>query len=170
MTLNHTGNVGIGTLLPEAKLHVVGTTRTSVLEITGADLAEKFPVSETVEPGMVVAIDSEHPGELCVARGEYNRRVAGVVSGAKDLAAGIILGILPGSEDAPPIALSGRVWVYCDATDNPIEPGDLLTTSNIPGHAMKVTDLARAHSAILGKAMSPLEDGTGLVLVLITLQ
>jgi hypothetical protein len=41
--------------------------------------------------------------------------VAGVVSGANGLSAGAILGNLPGHEDAPPIALSGRVWVYCDS-------------------------------------------------------
>ena len=39
-----------------------------------------------------------------------------------------------------------------------------------PGHAMKVSDTAKAHGAILGKAMTTLEDGRGLVLVLVTLQ
>ena len=144
--------------------------RVPVLEITGADLAEKFPVSEEVTPGMVVEIDPAHPGQLCLARSAYNRRVAGVVSGANELPAGAILGNLPGSEDDPPIALSGRVWVWCDAAAAPIEPGDLLTTSGTPGHAMKVSDHTRAQGAILGKAMSSLESGRGLVLVLVTLQ
>lgn len=151
-------------------LEVIGTTRTDVLEIAGADVAEKFPVSEEVKPGMVVAIDRDHPGMLCLARGAYNSRVAGVVSGAGDLPTGAVLGNLPGSEDAPPIALSGRVWVYCDATDQPIKPGDLLTTSDSPGHAMKAGDAARAHGAVLGKAMTPLDKGQGLVLVLVSLQ
>ena len=52
----------------------------------------------------------------------------------------------------------------------PIEPGDLLTASDTPGHAMKVTDYTKAHGAILGKAMSSLESGKGLVLVLVSLQ
>lgn len=156
------------TILPD------GTTRVKVLEITGADLAEKFPTSEAreaVEPGTVMEIDPENAGKLRIARGAYNRRVAGVVSGAGDLSVGAVLGNLPGCEDAPPIALSGRVWVRCDASEQGIEPGDLLTTSDTPGYAMKVIDCPRAQGAIIGKAMSTLGHGeTGLVLVLVGLQ
>lgn len=164
------GFVGIGTTAPAAKLHVVGTTRTTVLEITGADLAEKFPATERLEPGMVVAIDREHAGKLCLARNAYDRAVAGVVSGANDFAAGAILGNLPGHESAPAIALTGRVYVWCDATSGPIEPGDLLTSSDTPGHAMRATDRDRAHGAVVGKAMTRLAGGKGLVLVLVNLQ
>jgi hypothetical protein len=46
----------------------------------------------------------------------------------------------------------------------------MLTTSDLAGHAMKVQDHAKAQGAILGKAMSKLDEGTGLVLVLVTLQ
>jgi hypothetical protein len=60
--------------------------------------------------------------------------------------------------------------VRADASQGAIKPGDLLTTSAIPGHAMKVTDHLRAQGAILGKAMSALKQGQGLVLVLVTLQ
>lgn len=151
-------------------LTVNGRTTTNVLEITGADLAEKFPVTEKVEPGMVVAIDPDHPGQLCLARGAYNRKVAGIVSGANNLSVGAILGNLPGHEDAPPIALSGRVWVHCDASSASIEPGDLLTTADAPGQAMKVIDFVQAQGAILGKAMTPLASGQGMVLVLVSLQ
>jgi hypothetical protein len=143
-----------------------------VVEITGADLAERFPSSdETAEPGTVMEIDPQNPGKLRVARGAYNARVAGVVSGANDFSAGAILGNLPGHEDAPAIALSGRVYVWCDASTAPIEPGDLLTTSDTPGHAMKVGNHTAAQGAVLGKAMTPLARGErGLVLVLVSLQ
>ncbi|UCE60654.1 MAG: hypothetical protein JSU63_02665, partial [Phycisphaerales bacterium] len=151
-------------------LQVLGTASVNVLQITGADVAEKFPVSEPVKPGMVVAIDPDHSGKLCLSRGAYNRRVAGVVSGANNLPAGAVLGNLPGQEAAPPVALTGRVWVHCDAAGRPIEPGDMLTTSGTPGHAMKVTDYSAAQGAIIGKAMTSLEDGRGLVLVLVSLQ
>lgn len=147
-----------------------GRIRTEVLEITGADLAEMFPMSETAQPGMVVAIDPKHPGKLCLSRQAYNRCVAGVVSGANGLQAGAILGHLPGSGNAPPIALSGRVWVHCDATNQRIVPGDLLTTSDVAGHAMKVTDYGRGQGAIIGKAMTGLDGGRGMVLVLVSLQ
>ncbi len=169
-TISPNGNVGLGTNSPAAKLDVNGITRTDVLQITGADLAEKFPVSERIEPGMVVAIDPENPGKLCLARGAYNRCVAGVVSGANDFAAGAVLGNLPGCENAPPVALSGRVYVRCDASIASIQPGDLLTTSDTQGHAMKAVDSARAQGAVLGKAMTALKKGKGLVLVLVSLQ
>lgn len=169
--IDTTGFVGIGTLNPQAKLDVAGTARVQVLEITGADLAEKFPASEPLEPGMVVAIDRERAGKLCMSRGAYNRCVAGVVSGANNFSVGAVLGNLPGHEDAPAIALSGRVYVRCDASSDAIEPGDLLTTSDLPGYAMKASDHDRSHGAIIGKAMEPLATGKqGLVLVLVNLQ
>ena len=168
---NNAGNVGIGTTTPAAKLDVNGTARVRVLEIAGADLAEKFPTTETLEPGTVVEIDPDNPGYLRKARGAYNKRVAGVVAGANGLSTGVVLGNLEGSENHTPIAMSGRVWVYADATHEAIEPGDLLTTSDTPGHAMKASDPSRAHGAILGKAMTRLEKGKrGFVLVLVNLQ
>jgi hypothetical protein len=171
LTLTGGGNVGIGTIYPAAKLHVNGTARVQVLEITGADLAEKFPTTETLEPGTVVEIDPDNPGHLRKARGAYNKRVAGVVAGANGLSKGIVLGNLEGSESHTPIAISGRVWVYADATHEAIEPGDLLTSSDTPGHAMKASDPNRANGAVLGKAMTRLEKGkTGMVLVLVNLQ
>jgi hypothetical protein len=67
--------------------------------------------------------------------------------------------------------MSGRVWVYADATQCAIEPGDLLTTADKPGYAMKARDLRQSHGAILGKAMTHLEKGkTGMVLVVVNLQ
>jgi hypothetical protein len=148
-----------------------GTVAVKVLEITGADLAEKFPTTETLEPGTVVEIDPDNPGQLRKAHGAYNKRVAGVVAGANGLSKGIVLGNLEGSENHTPIAMSGRVWVHADATHEAIEPGDLLTTSDTPGHAMKASDPTRAHGTVIGKAMTRLEKGkTGMVLVLVNLQ
>ncbi|MFO0837231.1 MAG: hypothetical protein U1D55_01800 [Phycisphaerae bacterium] len=168
--LNHEGgDVRIG-----QNAAVAPTLYVPVVAITGADVAEKFPTSESsdaVKPGTVMEIDPDHAGKLRVARGAYNRRVAGVVSGAGDIPVGAILGNLPGHEDAPAIALSGRVWVQCDATSGAIEAGDLLTTSDTAGHAMKAADLPRAQGATIGKAMSGLAAGKkGLVLVLVNLQ
>ena len=138
----------------------------------GADLAEPFPMKEeTVEKGSVVVIDKEHPGQLKRSTQAYDKRVAGIVSGAGDIPVGAILGNMPGSGDDHPIALTGRVWVNADATKRAIEPGDLLTTADRPGYAMTVTDPTRGIGATLGKAMTAMEKGrTGLVLVLVNLQ
>ena len=153
-----------------------GTVECKVLSITGgADLAEPFDVSATdgmsAEPGRVMVIDQEHEGQLKVSSRAYDRCVAGVVSGAGGVSPGVLLR-QEGTEATGkhPVALTGRVYGWADATTEPIRPGDLLTTSATPGHAMKVTDAERAQGAILGKAMSALPEGRGLVLILVTLQ
>jgi len=153
---------------------VHGKTTTKVLEITGGgDLAEPFQIvaSIPVEPGLVVAIHPSRPGQLRIADQPYDRTVAGIVSGANGLATGLALrDATTMNENSPLVAMSGRVYCWADAINGPIQPGDLLTSSATPGHAMKVTDHARAQGAVIGKAMSVLEHGTGLVLVLISLQ
>ena len=69
------------------------------------------------------------------------------------------------------VALTGRVYAMVEATDAAIQPGDLLTTSALPGYAMKALDRSLAQGAILGKAMQPLAKGQkGLILILVTLQ
>lgn len=156
-------------------LYVNGTASVGVLTIRGgADLAENFSVkidAEAIKPGMVVMIDTEHPGSVTLASGEYNKCVAGVISGANELAAGMILGDFDGIGESRPVALTGRVWTYVAATDTGVSPGDLMTTSSKLGFAMPVSDHSRAHGATIGKAMSRLEPGQeGLVLVLVNLQ
>lgn len=148
---------------------------TDVIEITGgADLSEQFYVTEQAEqvkPGMVVVIDADHPGKLTLSDIACDRKVAGVVSGAGGVQPGMLMGQRGTTADGThPIALTGRVWAWCEASSGAIQPGDLLTTSNVPGHAMKVTDYARAQGAVIGKAMTPLKEGKGLVLVLVNLQ
>ena len=69
-----------------------------------------------------------------------------------------------------PIALMGKVNCKVDAQYAAIEVGDLLTTSPTPGHAMKATDPAKAFGTVIGKALKPLKEGTGLIPILISLQ
>ncbi len=139
----------------------------------GSDLAEPFKFSsreDQVPQGAVVVIDEQNPGRLKTSDRAYDTRVAGVVSGANGIQPGIQMeqeGALEGGKN---VALTGRVYVQAEASNGAIKPGDLLTTSSTPGYAMKVKDHVRAQGAILGKAMTGLEKGRGMVLVLVTLQ
>jgi hypothetical protein len=151
---------------------VSGVITTQAITITGgSDLAEPFRTSGTNIPkGAVVVIDEKAPGQLKLADRPYDTRVAGVVSGANNIHPGISMHQGAGDLSDQNVTLSGRVYVLADAANGAIEPGDLLTTSTTRGRAMKVIDHARAHGAIIGKAMSGLSQGQGLVLMLVTLQ
>jgi len=176
LTLKTSGNVGIGTTNPTEKLEVNGTAKVDVLKIMGgSDLSEQFEVDNTEEwgnvvPGMVVSIDEENPGKLIVSQSSYDRKVAGIISGAGGVNPGMLMGQDGSIADGDyPIALTGRVYCLADASQGSIRPGDLLTTSDTPGHAMKVAAHNKAHGAIIGKAMTSLDEGCGLVLVLVSL-
>ena len=159
-------------------INSAGQTSVKVLQITGgSDLAEPFDVSAVagdskVEEGMVVAIDPARPGELRLATEPYDATVAGVVSGAKGLLPGMVMKSAGDkmTDGKHPVALSGRVWCWVDASFGSVRPGDLLTTSSTPGMAMRASDPTRRSGAVLGKAMTPLDSGRGLVLVLVSLQ
>jgi len=149
-----------------------GHVRVPVLEVIGgSDIAEPFPMvsGQRPLPGMVLAIDDANPGHLRLSVAPYERGVAGVVSGAGGVNAGLTLGQVDELGAGPPVAMSGRAYCLATTANGPITPGDLLTTSDMPGHAMKATDPTRSHGAILGKAMSNLKQGEGLVLVLVNL-
>lgn len=165
------GNVGIGTNNPQAKLDVRGNLMVSGdIVLQNADCAEEFDVAAIamVEPGAVMVLNEE--GQLTQSAQAYDKRVAGVVSGAGDFKPALVLDRQSGQTDRAAIALMGKVYCKVDAQYAAIAVGDLLTTSPTPGCAMKATDAQRAFGAILGKALRPLHAGSGLIPVLVTLQ
>ncbi len=143
----------------------------SLTILGGSDLAEPFAMShKDIAEGSVVVIDEENPGQLKMSDVAYDTHVAGIVSGAEGVRPGIQMKQVGLLESGQNVALTGRVYVKADASNGAIKPGDLLTTSSLAGHAMKVSDHAQANGAILGKAMTGLAQGKGMVLVLVTLQ
>ena len=180
ITITQGGNVGIGTgtLVPTSRLSVKGnieirsrTTGNLVAELgEGLDYAEGFDVSgeSEIEPGSVLIIDADNPGQLALSDTPYDTKVAGIVAGGEGVGSGVRLGAGQFDYD---VALAGRVYCNVDATEAGVEPGDLLTPSTTPGYAMKATDYEHTQGAILGKAMEKLEEGEkGQILVLVTLQ
>jgi hypothetical protein len=101
----------------------------------------------------------------------YDTSVAGVISGAGGVKPGMLMGQRGTVADGKhPVALTGRVYCWVDADAGAVRAGDLITTSDTPGHGMKVKNHKKAQGAIIGKAMSSLEKGKALVLVLVSLQ
>jgi hypothetical protein len=163
----------------EGDIRVLDSNGVEVIQLNGntgdiilnnADAAEHFEIAESVvaTPGMLMALDPS--GKLVPASSPYDRKVVGVVAGAGKYRPGILLGHNNGNSHHVPISVLGKVCCQADATYRPIEVGDLLTTSATPGHAMKADDPSRAFGSVIGKALSSLPGGTGLVDVLITLQ
>jgi hypothetical protein len=165
------GHVGIGTRSPTEKLDVNGNiTATGDVILTGADCAEDFDVEEgqPLDPGLVMVIADGDTLRQCTE--PYDKRVAGVLSGAGDFRPGIVLGRQQAQENRMPLALSGKAFCKVDAQYSAIGVGDLLTTSPTPGHAMKAGDPLKAFGAVIGKALRPLTEGQGLIPILIALQ
>jgi len=138
------------------------------IQCPGADVAELFEVvgELSAESGCVVVLAGED--QVRVSDAPYDRRVAGVVSGAGSYRAALVLDSETGA-DRIPLALSGKVWCNVDADAAPVAVGDLLTTSPTPGHAMRAGDPARAFGAVIGKALRGLPSGRGLLPVLVAL-
>ncbi len=154
--------------------HSVGGNITVVGDIQlagpGRDYAEDFDVSGVAgaEPGTVMVLDD--CGGIRISDQAYDRRVAGVISGAGGYRPGVILGREASATKRSPLALMGQVYCRVDASSAAISVGDLLTTSSTPGHAMKAEDPAQAFGAVIGKALRPLAEGRGLVPILVALQ
>jgi hypothetical protein len=140
-------------------------------DTNAGDVAEYMPVTKNVSPGTVLVIGKG--GILQPSSVAYDTHVAGIVSTAPGVSLGTKEAGNPGEAQ---IAVAGKVPCNVDASNGPIQEGDLLTTSSRPGYAMKADPVTingieiYRPGTILGKAMGSLESGTGTIEVLVTLQ
>ncbi|HEX6798055.1 MAG TPA: hypothetical protein VF116_10125 [Ktedonobacterales bacterium] len=171
---NHSSDGGPGVWAESAHgmaLHVEGDAEvTGDVKFVNGDCAEEFDVQDgaEIDPGTVVVIDEM--GCLTPSAQPYDRRVAGIVSGAGEYRPAIILDRQTGDGRRQPVALVGKVYCKVNAEYAPIAIGDMLTTSPTPGHAMKAGDPTQAFGAVIGKALRALPEGRGMIPVLVALQ
>lgn len=185
-----TGNVGIGTVAPGAKLEVDGnvkltsgsgasmtfadgTTQTTAWTgvLCGGDYAESVDVSgdrTNYSLGDVLVIDPDRAGKFLKSAEVYSTTVMGIYSTRPG-----VVGrrqTTPKSPEEVPMAMVGIVPAKVSAENGPVRPGDLLVTSSTPGYAMKGTDRTRMLGAVIGKALGSVESGVGVIEVGVTLQ
>ncbi len=166
-----TNRVGVNTRTPVKTVDIVGD-----LNVTGSiwqgvtqggaadhvvDIAEYIKAKD-VEAGDVAIIDPENNATVIKSFKSYDSSVAGVVSTSPAF-------VIAARPDGVPLALAGRVPTKVSTENGPIARGDLLTTSNTPGHAMKCEERTKCAGAIIGKALEPLESGKGKIMILITM-
>jgi hypothetical protein len=138
--------------------------------------AERFPICEPVQEGDVLTNAPEHPGAFCLTKVMHDPGVVGVVLTEAGGAAPAKTRSEAATYDTAPVATSGVVLCKADATLTPIAPNDLLVTSSIPGHAAKAQPKIiegvpiYTSGTVIGKALEPLESGTGLIKVLVMLR
>ncbi|MEE4271495.1 MAG: hypothetical protein V2I67_07475 [Thermoanaerobaculales bacterium] len=131
----------------------------------GADFAEMVPVRERgLEAGDVVALAID--GRLVRCFQERQASVVGVVSTKPGYQSDLFTDVDPG--DKVPLAVMGIVPVKATAANGPIRPGDMLTPSAVPGHAMRSREIVPG--TVIGKAMEGLKAGEGTVLMLVMLR
>jgi hypothetical protein len=150
---------------------------------SATNIAGLIQAAEPVRPGDVLVIDPEQPGMVSLARTVADAGVFGIVAEESGVVLGAeqprqadseetepaMPGVREGAEPLPvPVALSGIALCKVDAGYGAIRPGDLLTTSVTPGHAMVAHE--PRPGTILAKALEPLDAGTGLIKVLVMLR
>ncbi len=155
----------IGSITVAGDIEATGTIKAKY-----QDVAEWVPSTQELSAGTVVVLDHERSNHVVASSQTYDTRVAGVVSAQP----GVILG--EGGTGKLMVATTGRVRVKVDATRTPIRVGDLLVTGEGEGLAMKSMPIDLSGTpihrpgTIIGKALEPLEKGTGEILVLLSLQ
>jgi hypothetical protein len=139
----------------------------------GADFAEMVAVPGTradYEPGDVLVIAPGSDRTFVLSVEPYSSTVAGVFSTKPGLLGSQHSQNTTQPTNEIPLAVIGIVPCKASTENGSIRRGDLLVTSSVPGHVMKATDRSRMVGAIVGKALSPLDFGSGTIEILVTLQ
>jgi hypothetical protein len=129
-----------------------------IVTATGAyDVAEDYPTRDTdLQPGDVIEIDPNEKGYVRRSSVKYSRGLVGIYSEKP----GFVLSQAGNTIDGAPtvaVALAGRVLARVSTESGSIKAGDYLTSSSIPGVAMKASKAGN----VIGKAMEPFDSIQG---------
>jgi hypothetical protein len=127
----------------------------SIRGSNAADLAEIYSTNDAdLKAGDVVSLDPTLRAGVKKSEKPYDPMAIGIISSNPSL-------IMGANEDggtkSAMVALAGRVPVRVSAENGVIKPGDLLTSSSMPGVAMKATRAGE----IIGQALTGYDGITG---------
>ena len=180
-----TGNVGIGTTTPGAKLNIIGAlcvddstptcanaeraegTIYSVAALSSSlDLAESYPTRDmTLSAGEIVMLDNTNP--MFVSRGlaSSTTPLIGIVSTNPGFWLGGFNDEVFRHEKKLPIALSGRVPTKVNSEGGEINIGDRIALSSVPGVGKKATST----DYTVGIALESMYTSSGTIEVFVNL-
>lgn len=131
------------------------------------DLAEVFPLidEQHIEAGDVVSIDPKGSTAIIKCTKEYDPLLVGIISTDPGMALGVGMpkddpktGEALPPEKIKPLSLVGRVPCKVSTINGPITAGDYLTSSSIPGYAMKATKAGPVIAKALENFSGPKSD------------
>ena len=121
-----------------------------------ADLAERFSVDQTIDPATVVVFGGN--AEITQSTRYADPFTAGVVSTDPAYLMNSML------DESAPLVLAGRA--PCKVI-GPITKGDILTTSDTPGHATKLDNKDWQPGVTVGRALESCGDGEHIIEIVV---
>jgi hypothetical protein len=159
-------NEGGGVFAPKCHINKEGTF------VSGSDFAESLPAvgkRSHYLAGDVLVASVRRSGHVERSLRARDRAVIGVYSTRPAVLGADKSGTTRVGRNEIPVAITGIVPVKVTAQNGLIHPGDLLTSSSLPGRAMRAGRIP-AVGTILGKALGTLEGGQGTIKALIMLR
>ncbi len=140
--------------------------------VSGSDFAESLPArggKARYSPGDVLSMSTTKAGSVLKSHTPFDRALIGVYSTRPAVLGADKGGTTRVGREEVPVAITGIVPVKATAANGRIRPGDLLTSSRIPGRAMRA-GLNPPVGTVLGKSLGFLRRGSGTVKVLVMLR
>jgi hypothetical protein len=120
------------------------------------DVAEYFPVIDGVEPGYIIALNTDKDNQYQLCDREYSNNMVGVISKAPSV-------VLNDPKEGPPVGLTGRVIVKLVKSNELIQRGEFITSSNQKG----LGKIASRQGPVIGYAVKNQKKGEYFVEILL---